>query len=164
MRIRHLMPVFLLLTAVTPLWAQRPDTTQRRRADSLRQRIEERFSARVQQRLGLTNEQTARLRATSQTYGTRRRELRERERRIRDALVQQLQPGVGANRDSVNRLTDAMIELKLQSAQAAREEVKELGTFLDPVQRARLLLMRGEMYHRAKEAHRGRGRRERHRW
>jgi hypothetical protein len=112
----------------------------------------------VQQELGLTSEQAAKLRATSETYGARRRELRDRERTIKQALWQQLQPGVAANNDSVTRLTDALVELKLTSAQAARDEMRELSRYLNPVQRARLYVMREQLYHRVKKAH-GHGRR-----
>ena len=163
---RYLATAMFLLASVTPAWAQRSDSTGSQRSDSLRHRIEERFSARVQERLGLTDDQTAKLKASSQTYGTRRRELRDREQRIRDGLRSQLQPGVAANRDSVTRLTDALIELKLQAAQSAREEMKELSTYLNPVQRARLYLMREQLYHRVKAAHgdHWRGRRERPGW
>jgi hypothetical protein len=126
-------------------------------------------AARVQEQLGLNNQQTTRLKATSQTFGTRRRELRQREHQVREALWNQLQPGVAANADSVNKLTETMTELKLRSAQTARDEMKELATFLSPVQRARLLLMREQFHERVKRAHghRGMGRRyrdhERHR-
>jgi Spy/CpxP family protein refolding chaperone len=165
MRSRHLWSLALVLVPLSPALAQRADSTDPRRADSLRHRIEERFASRVQEQLGLTNEQTTKLRATSQTYGTRRRELREREHRLREALSAQLQPGVAANRDSVAKLTDAMIELKLASAQAARDEMKEVSKYLDPVQRARLFVMRERFYHRVKEAHdhRKMGRRQRDR-
>jgi Spy/CpxP family protein refolding chaperone len=165
MRSRYLWSLALLLIPLSPALAQRADSTDPRRADSLRHRIEERFASRVQEQLGLTNEQTTKLRATSQTYGTRRRELREREHRLREALSAQLQPGVAANRDSVAKLTDAMIELKLASAQAARDEMKEVSKYLDPVQRARLYVMRERFHHRVKEAHEHRkmGRRQRDR-
>ena len=154
----HLMySLALLLTPFLPLAAQRSDR-ETGRSDSLRHRLEERFAARVQQELGLTNEQATRLRATSTTYGARRRELRNQERRIKQALWQQLQPGVAANNDSVSRLTDALIQLKLTSAQAARDEMNELSRYLNPVQRARLYLMREQLYHRVKKAH-GHGRR-----
>jgi hypothetical protein len=162
---RYLWSLALLLIPLSPALAQRPDSTDPRRADSLRHRIEERFASRVQEQLGLTNEQTTKLRATSQTYGARRRELRERERGLRNALSAQLQPGVAANQDSVARLTDAMIEVKLASAQAARDEMKELSKYLNPVQRARLYVMRERFHHRVKEAHdhRKMGRRQRDR-
>jgi uncharacterized protein YdiU (UPF0061 family) len=157
MRSRYLWSLALLLVPLSPVLAQQADSTAPRRADSLRHRIEERFGSRVQQELGLTNEQTTKLRATSQTYGTRRRELRERERTLREALSAQLQPGVAAKQDSVAKLTDAMIELKVASAQAARDEMKEYSKYLNPVQRARLLVMRERFSHRVKEAHEQRG-------
>jgi Spy/CpxP family protein refolding chaperone len=161
MKSRYFWSLALLLVPLSPALAQRADSTDPRRADSLRHRIEQRFGSRVQEQLGLTNEQTTKLRATRQTYGTRRRELREREHRLREALSSQLQPGVAANQDSVAKLTDAMIELKLASAQAAREEMRELSQYLNPVQRARLFVMQERFHHRLKEArdHRKMGRR-----
>jgi hypothetical protein len=159
----HLMcSIALLLTPVGSLTAQRSDSAGEHRADSLRHRIEERFAERVQRELGLTGDQATKLRATSATYGARRRELRDQERRIKQALWQQLQPGVAANNDSVSKLTDALIQLKLTSAQAARDEMKEFSRYLNPVQRARLYVMREQLYHRVKKAHghRGMGRRE----
>lgn len=131
--------------------AQQADSADPRRADSLRHRIEERFASRVQQELGLSNEQTAKLRATSQAFGGRRRDLRERAIRVREGLAAQLRPGVAANQDSVAKLTDAMIELKLASAQLTRDEMKEVSKFLNPVQRARLLVMRERLMDQVKE-------------
>jgi hypothetical protein len=166
MRFHRLTLLFWIFVPLHTAFAQRDDSTRGPRADSLRQRIEERFAARVQQDLGLTNEQTAKLRASSQTFGSRRRELRSREHRLRDALDAQLRPGVAANQDSVTKLTDALVELRITSAQAAREEMKDLSRYLNPVQRARLLLMRERFYHRIKETHgrwEMRGRRERDR-
>jgi hypothetical protein len=165
MRSRHLWSLALLLIPFSPALAQRADSTEPRRADSLRHRIEERFASRVQEQLGLTNEQSAKLRATSQAFGTRRRDLRQREQALREALSAQLQPGVAANQDSVAKLTDTMIELRLSAAQAAREEMKEMSKYLNPVQRARLLVMRERFHHRVEAAreHRGMGRRQRDR-
>jgi LTXXQ motif family protein len=165
MRNRYLSSLVLLLLPFAPVLAQQPDSTDPRRADSLRHRIEERFASRVQEQLGLTNEQTTKLRATSQTYGTRRRELREREHRLREALAAQLRPGIAASQDSVAKLTDAMVELRLSAAQAARDEMKEVSRYLNPVQRARFYLMRERFHHRVKEAHEHRkmGRRQRDR-
>jgi hypothetical protein len=66
-------------------------------------------------------------------------------------LAAQLRPGVAANQDSVAKLTDAMIELKLASAQLTRDEMKEVSKFLNPVQRAQLLVMRERLMDRVKE-------------
>jgi periplasmic protein CpxP/Spy len=157
MRSNFLWSLALMLVPLSSVAAQRADSTDPRRADSLRHRIEERFASRVQEQLGLTNEQTAKLRVTSQTFGARRRELQNRERGLREALSGQLQPGVAANQDSVAKLTDQMIDLRLASAQASREEMKELSKYLTPVQRARLYVMRERFYHRVKDAHEHRG-------
>jgi periplasmic protein CpxP/Spy len=150
--------VLLLITSVSAAAAQQADSAVK--TDSLRHHIEERFAGRVQQELGLTNEQTTKLRATSQQFGTRRRELHTRYRALRQALRQQLQPGVAARQDSVARLTDAMVDLRIASAQAARDEMREVGKYLTPVQRARFFVMRERLRHRMKEAHEHRGMRD----
>jgi protein CpxP len=151
MRTRFLWSLALVLMPLHSAMAQQADTTGPRRADSLRQRIEERFASRVQTELGLTDEQTAKLKATSQAYSGRRRELRDRAVRVREGLAKQLQPGVAANQDSVAKLTDAIVDLKLASAQLTRDEMKDVSKYLTPVQRARLLVMRERFMERVKE-------------
>jgi hypothetical protein len=150
-----LWSLLLVLTPFGVAGAQRADTTSVRR-DSLRHRIEERFGARAQEELGLTNEQATKLRATSQQFGARRRELRSRGQQLRDALKAQLQPGIAANQDSVAKLTDAMIQLRTAEVQISRDEIKEQSKYLNAVQRARLYVMRERFAHRVKEMH-GRG-------
>ena len=76
---------------------------------------------------------------------------------MREALANQLQPGVAANQDSVAKLTDAMIELKSAEAQLSRDEIKEQSKYLNPVQRAQLYVMRERFAHRVKEVHGHRG-------
>jgi len=158
--------VTLVLVPLSWASAQRGDSTSQR-ADSLRHRIEERFALRVQQQLGLTNDQAAKLRVTSREYNTRRRELGSRERAIREAIAGQLQPGLAASQDSVARLTDALIQLRVAEAQLARDELKEQSKYLNAVQRARLYTMRERFAHRIREVHghrkgHGEGYRRRH--
>jgi Spy/CpxP family protein refolding chaperone len=156
MRSRFLWSIALVLVPFYPAAAQRSanDTV---RADSLRHRIEERFSSRVQQELGLTNDQTAKLRASSEQFGSRRRQMHVRERQLHEALRAQLQPGVAANQDSVAKLTNAMVDLRLAAAQSTRDEMKDLSKYLSPVQRARFFLMRERLRDRVKEAREHRG-------
>ena len=156
MRSAYMLSLGLLLSPFAAASAQGADTASAR-ADSLRQAIEERFAAKAQEKLGLTNEQTARLRATSQQFRTRRSDLRVRGQRLREALAGQLRPGIAANQDSVAKLTDAMIELKIAKAQVARDEVKEQSKYLTPVQRAQLYVMRERFAHRVMEVHGHRG-------
>ena len=135
--------------------AQDPDTT-RPRAQELRERIEERFAQRVQEQLGLTDEQTTKLRATSRQYGDRRRGLEARERDLRLALTGQLRPGVAANPDSVARLTKALLDLRVDYAKTWRDEMGDLA-FLTPVQRAQLYVMRDRLLQRVQEIRDQRG-------
>jgi hypothetical protein len=152
MRTTYKMGFLLLLSPITAANAQRADTSSAR-ADSLRQQIEERFASRAQEQLKLTNDQTAKLRATSQQFGAKRGQLRSQAQRLRMALEGQLQPGVAANQDSVAKLTDAMIGLRLAEAQLSRDEVKDQAKYLNPVQRAQLYVMRERFAHRLREVH-----------
>jgi hypothetical protein len=70
---------------------------------------------------------------------------------LRDALEAQLRPGVAADRDSVARLTDALVEMRGAYAQTFRDEHRDVSRFLDPVQRARLYMMRERLMRRAHE-------------
>jgi hypothetical protein len=149
MRFTFVGPLALLLLPLVSAGAQQADSTPK--ADSLRHRIEERFAARAQEELGLNNDQAAKLRASSREFGTRRRELFMRERSLRQGLEAQLRPGVAANQDSVAKLTDALVALRLTQAQASRDEMKELSKYLNPVQRARLFMMRERFAHRIRE-------------
>jgi hypothetical protein len=121
------------------------------RAAELRRMIEDRFAARVKQQLGLTDQQTERLRATTKTYGAQRRDLQDRERTLRSALAGQLRPGVAADQDSVARLTDALLNVRTAYVQTFRDENAELAKFLDPVQRSRLMVMRERLMRRVQE-------------
>jgi Spy/CpxP family protein refolding chaperone len=150
MRTVMLLVTGLLVVPLYPVVGQQRDTTEVR-SDSLRQRIEERFASRVQQELGLTNEQTAKLRATSQQFGARHRELRNKHRQLGDALRAQLRPGVAANQDSVAKLTDALIDLRIAAAQLSRDEMRDVSKYLNPLQRARLFTMRERFRHRVEE-------------
>jgi hypothetical protein len=80
----------------------------------------------------------------------RRRELRLRERRLHDALDEQLHAGAGADQDSVARLTRELLDLRVEYAESWRAEMGKLG-FLTPVQRARLMVMRERLLQRVHE-------------
>jgi len=124
------------------------DTPARAR---LRQQIEDRFAVRVKEQVGLSDEQLTKLRGTWITYGTRRRELQAHERLLRSALAAQMRPCVAANQDSVSRLTDGLVNLRSSYAQLARDENKEMATYLTPVQRTQLLAMRERFLQRIQE-------------
>ena len=128
----------------------------RPRAEELRQRIRERVAQRIQQDLRLSPAQMQRLRATVGTYAGRRRELEGRQRGLRQALGGELRPGVAARPDSVARLTDELLDVRVRYAESFREEQRELARYLDPVQRAKLMLLRDRLTNRAQQFRRRR--------
>jgi hypothetical protein len=140
----------LMALAAAPLLAQEPGAG-RPRLEELRRRVRERFAERVQQDLNLTNDQMRQLRGTVGKFGGRRRDMESRQRTLREALAGQLGPGLAASPDSVARLTDELMGLRVGYAETFREEQAELARFLDPVQRARILVLRERLLERGRE-------------
>ncbi|MEO8201255.1 MAG: Spy/CpxP family protein refolding chaperone [Gemmatimonadota bacterium] len=121
------------------------------RADSLRVRIQERFARVVQEQLGLTDDQAAKMRTTALSWFSKRRNLDAEERRLRGALAAQMRPGVSADQDSVATLTDALLTLQITQVQSYRDELKEMS-YLTPVQRAQFFILRDRLLKRIEEA------------
>ncbi|OLB18477.1 MAG: hypothetical protein AUH12_02135 [Gemmatimonadetes bacterium 13_2_20CM_69_8] len=144
--------VLLLVTAAPALPAQNPpDSSDEVEAQQLRQQIRERWSQRVRQDLSLSDEQAAKLQATEQKFMQQRIGLAQRQRDINEALRGQLQPGVAANPDSVRRLMDGRDRNRAALAQVERDEDKEVGGYLTPVQHARYQMMREQLRRRIQE-------------
>ena len=139
----------LMALATAPLHSQEPGGG-RPRLEELRRRVRERFAERVQQDLNLTNDQMRQLRGTVGKFGVRRRDMESRQRTLREALAGQLRPGLAASPDSVARLTDELTGLRVHYAETFREEQAELARFLDPVQRARILVLRERLLERGR--------------
>lgn len=121
------------------------------RSGELRRQIEERFTERVQEELGLTDKQSDRLRDVARRYFAKRRDMEAEERRLRQALAAELRPGVAANNDRVSQLTDQILENKVGYVESYQEEMKELRAFLTPVQCAQFLALRERLLDRVKE-------------
>jgi hypothetical protein len=150
---RSVWGIGLLITlagVATPVQAQEPGPG-RPRLEELRRRVRERVAQRIQQDLKLTPDQMQRLRATVGTYAGRRRDLEARQRDLRQALGSELRPGIAATPDSVARFTDELLDLRVRYAESFRDEQRELARYLDPVQRAKLMLLRDRLTNRARE-------------
>lgn len=119
--------------------------------------IEERFANQVQQELVLNDDQMGRVRRILSASATRLRQLEWQERGVQQALRYQLRPGVAAQTDSVARLLDRLTSLRVEVAQAAGEEIRELAAVLSPVQQAQYVLMRDRLRARAQELRMQRG-------
>ena len=74
------------------------------------------------------------------------------ERRMRQALGAQLRPGIAANPDSVAHLVDALTNHRIAYAQTFKDEMRELGAILNPVQRGQYLMARDRLMQRVQEA------------
>jgi hypothetical protein len=148
---RYLMILGALSGLVGPLRAQNP-APDPMRGQELRQMIEDRFAARVQEELGLNDAQAARMRVTVRQYFAKRRALEADERALRSAMSGQLRPGVAADQDSVARLMNAIIDVKQRYLETYRDELKDMSGYLNPVQRAQFFVMRERLLDRVRAA------------
>jgi len=139
----------------SPLAAQ-DDSDESPQAAQMRQQIEARFGQQVREALGLTDEQALQLKNTLGVWAPKRRAIEREERAIKLAMQGQLRPGVAANADSVGRLTDRLLKLKVAYAQTFVDEDKDLAKFLTPVQRAQFQVMRERLMARIEEIRRQR--------
>lgn len=121
----------------------------------LRQRIADRFAARVQEELALTDQQASRMRDVVGGYFVKRRNMEAEERRVRQALASELRPGVAANKENVARLTNQLLDGKIRYTQSFKDEVRDLSAFLDPVQVAQFLVLRERLLDRIRAAQEG---------
>jgi hypothetical protein len=127
------------------------------RAAAIRAQIEERWGQRIQAELALTDQQMERLRTATRANEDRHRDFNRREADLMRGVMEQLRPGVAANADSLGRALDAIAGIRVQRAQSDQQELRDLGQFLNPVQRARLLLMRRQLMDRVDQIRRGAG-------
>ena len=129
-----------------------------RRGPELRRELEQRFAAQMREQLQLTDDQETKVRAIMSGYAERRRALERDERAMRQALNGQLRPGIAAKPDSVTRLVDAISAARVNYAKLIQDEMRELTSVLDPVQRGQLFLMRDRVLQRVQEMRDARGR------
>ena len=146
-----LIGLLVLVAGAQPMRAQDSTSAQRPGSAEMRARIEARFTERVKTELGLTDEQSARLKEVAGGWYDKRRAMEGEERDLRQALSGQLRPGVAANSDSVSRIVNQLLDLKVKYAESYREENKQLG-FLTPVQRAQYYSLRERLLDALKQA------------
>lgn len=131
----------LLLGAIaTPATAQdRPqpprDAAQR---EVLEQRVRERMAQMLRTQLGMNDEQIRRFQATNRRFEAQRVGLFNQEREVRGELRQLIEGGDTTQHQRIGTLLDRTIQLQRQRIDLQEAEQKELSTFLNPVQRARL--------------------------
>ena len=143
---------FTVLTLFLALWSAVPVVAQAApRAAELRRELEDRFARQVKDELQLTDEQAAKVRTIMSGYADRRRQMENEERDLRQALNGQLRPGIAANADSVGKLVDGIAAARVSYAKLIQDEMRDLGTVLNPIQRGQLFLMRDRLLQRVQE-------------
>ena len=148
--------LFVAALAQVPVVAAQDTLNDPVRVGQLRRQIEERFAERLKEELGLTADQSTRLRVSLAGLAARRRSMEQEERGMRQALAAQLRPGVAANADSVAKLVDGLTNLRVTYAQTFKDEMRELTAILNPVQRGQYLLLRDRLMQRVAELQQGR--------
>ncbi len=143
--------IALLLTGFGGRLAAQDTAVAGPMAERLRQQIEDRFGERLSQELGLTGDQSVKVRGILASWAVKRRNLEREERRLRNQLSAAMRPGVAANDQAVTRLVDGVLAGRGAMVQTFRDEMAELGTVLSPVQRAQYLLLRDRLLQRVQE-------------
>jgi Spy/CpxP family protein refolding chaperone len=151
--------IWVLGLAIAPALAAQdsagpPDAVQRER---LQEEIDRRFGHVVQQRLGLTGDQSARLRATEERFRLRRRAILRQQVALHFALDGQMRPGQAADVDSVRRLMDGIQANRGELFRLEQDQDRELAGYLTPVQRAQYQMLRERLLRRLQEMRRERG-------
>lgn len=118
--------------------------------ERLRVQVEERFGQMVRTQLNLNDQQMDRLRTAMRAQQDRRRDLMRRQLDVRRSIGQQMQPGVQANNDSLNRLLDQESRIRIEHAQSDEQFMRDLN-FLTPVQRARFVMLQQRLDQRMRE-------------
>ena len=144
--------VLVLLSAGTQRASAQDTLNDPIRVERLRQQIETRFGERLKEELGLTTDQATRLRVALAGLAVRRRSMEQEERVMRNALAYQLRPGIAANSDSVGRLVEVLTNHRIAYAQTFKDEMRDLGAILTPVQRGQYVLLRDRLMQRIIEA------------
>ncbi len=119
--------------------------------DSLELRVRQRMTQMIQRQLGLTDEQTRKLSATSRKFEMQHRDLFVRERQARAGLREELDLGDTTRQAQVSRLLDQMLQVQKQRVELVEAEQRELATFMTPQQRARYFGMQEQIRRRVDE-------------
>ena len=120
------------------------------RTRMLREQVDERFGRMVKERLQLNDQQSQQLRTAMRANQDRRRNYMRRQMDLRRGIMGQMQPGVAANNDSLNRMLQEQGRLRVEMAQSDEQFQRDLS-FLTPVQRAQLMMMQQNFEERVRD-------------
>ncbi len=137
--------MFVASTAVSAQQGPPRDSVAAQRRAALEGQLRQRIAAVVKERLQLSDAQAQQLQEAERRFELRRRDLMQREERLRRELRQQLSPGVAADQQRVASLLDQIMAVNRERVTMTEQEQRDLARFLTPVQRARYLGLQGEL-------------------
>ena len=132
-------------TSVSAQQGQPRDSVVAQRRAVLESQVRQRIAAMVKERLQLTDAQAQQLQESEERFELRRRDLVQREMRLRRDLRQQLSPGVAADQQRVASLLDQIMAVHRDRVTMTEQEQRDLARFLTPVQRAKYLGLQAEL-------------------
>jgi len=110
------------------------------RRQELQQQVVQRFMQNVRAQAGLSDDQFERFGEVTRESFNESAEIARRELSLWRALEGQMRPGVAADPDSLSTIMDGVIAIQEERAVLTRAELEQFKTFLDPVQRAQVML------------------------
>jgi hypothetical protein len=105
----------------------------------------------TQRRVGLTDDQMARLAPVNQRFEMQRREILRRERETRVALRGAVLDSAHADQKRVEQYLEQLLQLQRQRIDLIEREQKELAAFMTPLQRARYLALQEQVRRRIEQ-------------
>jgi hypothetical protein len=137
---------FLALAAIAVGTIAEPAAAQNRpqpprdaaQRDTLEARVRQRMALMLRNQLGMNDEQIRRFQATNRRFEAQRVAMFNQEREVRGELRELIEGGDTTQHQRIGTLLDRTIQLQRQRIDSHEAEQKELATFLNPVQRARL--------------------------
>ncbi len=110
------------------------------RRQELQQQVVQRFMQNVRAQAGLSDDQFERFGEVTRESFSERAEIARRELSLWRALEGQMRPGVAADPDSLTAIMDGIITTQEERAALTRAELEQFEPFLEPVQRAQVML------------------------
>jgi len=110
------------------------------RRQELQQQVVQRFMQNVRVQAGLSDDQFERFGEVTRDSFDERAAIARREFAFWRALEGQMRPGRAADPDSLTAIMDGIIATQEEKAALTRAELEQFETFLDPVQRAQVMM------------------------
>jgi hypothetical protein len=151
--IARALTVPLLLAAASGRAAAQQDSVRDRVSERVvgARSMVDRLSEMVERRLGLTSDQSAKLRDATARYAAERQQLFRQERTLRRDLREELARGEAVRQERVASMLDRLLGLQRERADLVSAEQRTLSGFLSPVQRAEFLAMQERAFRAAQQ-------------